>query len=62
MLLLTFEIAIASSSPGGGESSNSPNFNSPSCIIKDGNQRTELEEIHAIHINEHNNGRIYVNH
>jgi hypothetical protein len=44
MFLLTFEIAIASSSPGGGESSNSPNFNSPSCIIKDGNQRTELKE------------------
>uniref|UniRef100_A0A0A9G8N6 Uncharacterized protein n=1 Tax=Arundo donax TaxID=35708 RepID=A0A0A9G8N6_ARUDO len=28
---ITFEIAIASSNPGGGVSNNSPNFNSPSC-------------------------------
>lgn len=28
----TFEIAIASSKPGGGVSSSSPNFNSPSFV------------------------------
>ena len=30
----TFEIAIASSKPGGGVSSSSPNFNSPNLLIK----------------------------
>ncbi len=30
LLFLTFEIAIASSNPGGGVSNNSPSFNSPS--------------------------------